>query len=144
MQDLISLQIISIPITVEGSVVSDHQRDWTHQYVPLVMMAYISSVHDSINSSASMMMLGREIQLPIDLIFGSPDSERNEYAYGSLHAKELQDRLTEVHEFARKRMKIASDAMKRKYDLKSNVREFNIDDSVWMNDPIRKVGVNPK
>ena len=87
-------------ITVEGSVVSDHQRDWAHQYVPLVMMAYRSSVHDSINSSASMMMLGREIQLPIDLIFGSPDSERNEYAYGSLHAKELQDRLIEVHEFA--------------------------------------------
>ena len=41
-----------------------------------------------------------------------------------------------MHEFARKRMKIASDAMKRKYDLKSNLREFNIDDSVWVYDPI--------
>ena len=41
-------------------------------------------------------------------------------------------------------MKIASDAMKRKYDLKSNLRVFNIDDSVWVYDPTRKVGVNPK
>ena len=130
-------------INMLSAFVSDHQRDWD-QYVPLVMMAYRSSVHDSINTSASMMMLGREIQLPIDLIFGSPDSERNEYVYGSLYAKELQERLIEVHEFARKRMKIASDAMKRKYDLKSNLREFNIDDSVWVYDPIRKVGVNPK
>ena len=130
-------------INMLSAFVSDHQRDWD-QYVPLVMMAYRSSVHDSINISASMMMLGREIQLPIDLIFGSPDSERNEYVYGSLYAKELQDRLIEVHEFARKRMKIASDAMKRKYDLTSNLREFNIDDSVWVYDPIRKVGVNPK
>ena len=64
--------------------------------------------------------------------------------YGSLYAKELQDRLIEVHEFAQKRMKTASDAMKRKYDLKSNLREFNIDDSVWVYDPIQKVGVNPK
>ena len=130
-------------INMLSAFVSDHQKDWD-QYVPLVMMAYRSSVHDSINTSASMMMLGREIQLPIDLIFGSPDSERNEYVYGSLYAKELQERLIEVHEFARKRMKIASDAMKRKYDLKSNLREFNIDDSVWVYDPIRKVGVNPK
>ena len=45
-----------------------------------------------------------------------------------------------MHEFARKRMKIASDAMKRK----SNLREFNIEDSVWVYDPMRKVGVNPK
>ena len=70
-------------INMLSAFVSDHQRDWD-QYVPLVMMAYRSSVHDSINTSASMMMLGREIQLPIDLIFGSPDSERNEYVYGSL------------------------------------------------------------
>ena len=123
-------------INMLSAFVSDHQRDWD-QYVPLVMMAYRSSVHDSIDTSASMMMLGREIPLPIDLIFGSPDSERNEYVYGSLYAKELQDRLIEVHEFARKRMKIASDAMKRKYDLKSNLREFNIDDSVWVYDPIQ-------
>ena len=60
-------------INMLSAFVSDHQRDWD-QYVPLVMMAYRSLVHDSINTSASMMMLGREIQLPIDLIFGSPDS----------------------------------------------------------------------
>ena len=48
--------------------------------------------------------------------------------YASLYGKELQDWLNEVHEFVSKRMKIASDALKRKYDLKSNLREFNIDD----------------
>ena len=39
-------------------------------------------------------------------------------------------------------MKIASDAMKRKYDIKSNLREFRVGEAVWLFDPTRKVGLN--
>lgn len=34
-------------------------------------MAYRTSVHDSTGFSPSLMMLGREPELPIDLLFGS-------------------------------------------------------------------------
>lgn len=123
--------------------VSEHQRDWD-QYVPLVMMAYRSSVYESINTSPSKMMFGHEIRLPIDLLFGQPERESEEQMYGSQYANELRDKLDEVHEFARSRMKIASDAMKRKYDIKSNLREFSVGEAVWLFDPTRKVGLNPK
>ena len=64
--------------------------------------------------------------------------------YGSQYANELKDKLDELHEFARSRMKIASDAMKRKYDIKSNLREFRVGEAVWLFDPTRKVSLNPK
>ena len=121
-----------------SAFVSEHQRDWD-QYVPLVMMAYRSSVHDSINTSPSKMMFGREIRLPIDLIFGEPGSESDRTVYGTQYANDLRDRLNEVHEFARNRMRVASDAMKRKYDIKSNLKVFQVGDVVWVFDPTRKV-----
>ncbi|MCG8078714.1 MAG: DDE-type integrase/transposase/recombinase [Candidatus Thiodiazotropha taylori] len=126
-----------------SAFVSEHQRDWD-EYVPLVMMAYRSSVHESTSTSPSMMTFGREIRLPIDLIFGQPGSEGNEKVFGSQYARQLEDRLNEVHEFARNRMKLASDAMKRKYDIRTNLNMFEVGDSVWLFDPVRKIGLNPK
>ena len=93
-------------VNMLSAFVSEHQRDWD-QYVPLVMMAYRSSVYESINTSPSKMMFGHEIRLPIDLLFGQPARESEEQMYGSQYANELRDKLDEVHEFARSRMKIA-------------------------------------
>ena len=61
-------------VNMFSAFVSEYQRDWD-QYVPLVMMAYMSSVHESISTSPSKMMFGREIRLPIDLLFGQPERE---------------------------------------------------------------------
>ena len=43
-----------------SAFVSEHQRDWV-EYIPLVMMAYRSSVHESTCTTPSMMTFGREI-----------------------------------------------------------------------------------
>ena len=34
--------------------------------------------------------------------------------------------------------------MKRNYDIMSNLFEFHVGDAVWLKDPVRKVGLNPK
>ena len=57
-------------------------------------------------------MFGREIRLPIDLLFGETGSESDRTVYGTQYANDLRDRLNEVHEFSRNRMRAASDAMK--------------------------------
>ena len=90
------------------------------------------------------MIFGREIWLPIDLLFGEPGSESDRNVYGTQYGNDLRDRLNEVHEFARNRMRAASDAMKRKYDIKSNLKVFQVGDAVWVFDPTRKVSINPK
>ena len=126
-----------------SAFVSEHQRDWV-EYIPLVMMAYRSSVHEATCTTPSMITFGREIRLPIDLIFGHPEREDSEQAYGSQYASQFSEKINEVHEFARSRLQIASFAMKRNYDIQANLFEFNVCDPVWIFDPTRKVGLNPK
>ena len=126
-----------------SAFVSDQQIDWD-DYIPLVMMAYRSSVHESTGTSASKMTFGHEIRLPIDLVFGQPERENSEQVYGSQYANQLSDRINEVHEFARSRLQIASDTMKKNYDIKTNLFEFQVGDAAWFYDPVRKVGLNPK
>ena len=46
--------------------ISPTQRDWD-QYLPFLMMAYRSAVQESTGYSPSMMMLGREAELPNSL-----------------------------------------------------------------------------
>ena len=50
------------------------QNAWD-QHLPYVMLAYRSSVHDSTGFSPNMMMLGREVELPLQAVVGSPQGE---------------------------------------------------------------------
>ncbi|CAC5397452.1 unnamed protein product [Mytilus coruscus] len=52
-------------------------RDWDEQ-LPWALMAYRSSEHETTKLSPCMLMLGREIELPIDLIYG-PHPQRDEF-----------------------------------------------------------------
>ena len=78
------------------------------------------------------------------MVFGQPERENSEQVYGSQYANELSDKIGEVHEFARSNLQVASYAMKSNYDIKSNLFEFQVGDAVWLYDPVRKVGLNPK
>ncbi|PIK60525.1 Retrovirus-related Pol polyprotein from transposon [Apostichopus japonicus] len=48
-----------------AKVVDSDQKNWD-KCIPLVMMAYRSSIHESTGHSPAEMMLGREIPLPVD------------------------------------------------------------------------------
>ena len=48
--------------------VSTNQTDWDAQ-LPYVMMAYRSAEHETIGMSPNMLMFGREVSTPLDLMF---------------------------------------------------------------------------
>jgi hypothetical protein len=52
--------------------------------------------------------------------------------------------MLDIHELARKRIEIASDRMKARYDLKANSSGFQPGDKVWLYNPQRKKGRSPK
>lgn len=61
------------------------QRNW-NAFLSIVMMAYRSSVQESINVSPSCMMLGREISLLISIVLGeiqqvAPSDLKSDNAY---------------------------------------------------------------
>ncbi|CAC5424757.1 Retrovirus-related Pol polyprotein from transposon 297,Retrovirus-related Pol polyprotein from transposon 17.6 [Mytilus coruscus] len=60
--------------TMLSAFVSKHQRDWD-EYIYLSMLAYRSSEHESLGTSPCSMLFGREVNLPVDLILGRPETE---------------------------------------------------------------------
>ena len=80
-----------------ASYISDKQDDWD-EHIPLLMLAYRSSFHETLGVSPAMMMFGRDLTLPIDL--GRP--VKDERVCATDHAYLLEQRLIEIHEFARK------------------------------------------
>ena len=59
-------------------------------------------------------------------------------------AEDLQQRLEQVHEFARSQLKITSDRMKRYYDAHLEGQRLEAGDPVWLHNPQRKKGITPK
>ena len=80
-------------------LVKDHEMDWD-QCIRRVCLAYNSSVHASAGYSPFYLMHGRQVNLPVDLMYGSTPHEActlGDYAYT------LQNNLTEAYALARKK-----------------------------------------
>lgn len=111
-----------------SAFINPMQRDWD-TFLSVVMMAYRSSVHEATKVSPSYMMLGREITLPIDLIFGEFQHEK-QTQFKSDYAFQLAEQIRSVHEYARENLKITAETMKRRYDENINFHEYIVGDAV--------------
>ena len=121
-------------------VVSSNQRDWDER-LPLFLLAYRASTHETTGVTPANLVFGRELRLPCDLMFEAPpDKEQSVTDY----AADLAERLRDTHNFARQHLKVASDRMKARYDQLANSAGFQEGDRVWLYRPIRKRGKSPK
>ncbi|GBM42498.1 hypothetical protein AVEN_80016-1 [Araneus ventricosus] len=87
------------------------------------------------------MLFGRTLRLTCDILFGRPSetpSSPNEYM------KNLETRLESLHAFSRKRIKLASERMKTRYDSRATDHYFKEGNLVWMYNPKRRRGLSPK
>ncbi|KMQ82837.1 integrase core domain protein [Lasius niger] len=120
--------------------VSQNQQDWD-QKLQLFLLAYRSAVQESTGFTPSLMLFGRELRLPCDLLFGRPpDTPSSVEDY----VDNLRERLEDVHAIARERIRISSEKMKTRYDVKATKREFQEGDRVWFWNPKRRKGLSPK
>ena len=109
------------------------------------MMSYRSAVHDSTKCTPAELMLGHNLRVPADLIFGHPPGTHPECSSSrELYANKLQEHLDTVHEFARTNIQSASNKMKHYYDRRSDQTKFSHGEAVWLYNPKRKKGISPK
>ncbi|VDI21989.1 Hypothetical predicted protein [Mytilus galloprovincialis] len=126
--------------------VSSNQKDWDEQ-LPWAFMAYRSSVHESTKFSPCKMMLGREIELPTDLIYGPhPQHEDfiDETQVVNEHMIQITQNMWKVHEKARQNMVNASENQKKQYDIKSYQHSYQKGNVVWLYTPTRVKNISPK
>ena len=97
-----------------SAFVTERGNDWdTH--LPYVMMAYRSSVHSSTSCTPQIMVYGRELNLPVDLMFPSAHEEDNPPC-GPAYVEYLRKAITTAHDFARDHLQKAAIRQKRGYD----------------------------
>ena len=113
------------------------QNTWDEN-LPYVMLAYRSSVHDSTGFSPNMMMLGREVELPLQVVVGIPheDQEQTPLEY----VNDLQERLQGAHQEARKHLRRSAQHQKSTYEHKLAAQhQYYCGQAVWYyNSSVRK------
>ena len=116
------------------------QKDWD-VYLPYVGLAYRASVQESTGESPNMMMLGREVNLPIDLLVGAVPHEKE---YESDYADELRDNLRAIHERARHALEVSARRQKKNYDRSTHGPAYRPQQFVWLYDTQRRQRLSKK
>ena len=64
------------------SAFGNKERDDWDEHLPYVTMAYRATVHESTKFSPNRLMVGRETNLPLDLMVGPPPNSKKNACYG--------------------------------------------------------------
>ena len=124
--------------------VEKHQNRWD-EYLPYVMLAYRSSVHESTGFSPNMLMLGRELQMPIHTVVPTPLSSKQEAQGMDDYVADLQDTLLQAHAQARRSLGRSAQYQKKQYDHRvTEKRSYQPGAQVWYYNPSRRKGACPK
>ena len=120
--------------------IREDQTDWDLQ-LPSCMMAYRCAVHESTGETPNQLMLGREVEVPLDVLTEPPpDLPPLQTDY----ANALKQKMAGAHEAARYHLSKAAVRQKRNYDKTSQRQTFCRGDSVWLHNVRRKKGLSPK
>ena len=111
--------------------VNKRQTDWD-EHLPIVMMAYRSSVHRMLGESPASMMFGHELRLPIDAMLGPPPEAGHEPVASTDYVQSLGDALQDAHAVVRDRLESHYRYEKKQYDRKIQFQQFAVGQAVWL------------
>ena len=120
--------------------IKEDQKDWDLQ-LPACMMAYRGSVLESTGVTPNPLMLGRELEVPLDALTEAPP---NAQPLKTDYAQAVQKRLASAHDLARRHLNKAAIRQRRNYDKRLAGRPFTVGDSVWLHNVRRTKGRNAK
>ena len=122
----------------------DNPFGW-HKLIRLCCYAYNSSVQDSSMETPAMMMFGRELTLPVDLITPLPESNPSMPLNESEFVLDLQKRLQVTHDRARHCQQKATLRQQKYYNNRLKLNSFQRGDVVLYHRlPKRKVAKEKK
>ena len=124
-----------------GRVIDEHQSDWD-SLLPYVMAAYRASRHESTQFTPNMLVLGREVRSPVDIVYQTPETP-HPISYAS-YADELRCRMQEAYTLVREHLRVSAERTKRAYDIRVRPRRYEVGDWVYYFNPRRFVGRQDK
>ena len=115
-------------------------KDWD-EHLPLIAMTLHSMRNKSTGFSANMLMLGREVVQPIDLILGLPRPTPQD---PPTWVSNLSRNLSNAHKLAREKIGDTQLRQKRDYDLRVFERSYKEGDVVYLRDSSTQIGISSK
>ncbi|XP_048242778.1 uncharacterized protein LOC125375886 [Haliotis rufescens] len=109
-----------------------NQSRWD-EFLPQLAGALRSAVNRQTGYTANMLMLGREINQPAELVF-SATQEESPSLNPDTYVHQLASALGEVHRFARNKLQTTQLQMKRDYDLRILSPKFEEGEMVYILD----------
>ena len=124
--------------------VRGEQKDWD-LYLGSPAGAYRATPNESTKITPNLLMMGREVSLPTELVFGSLGTyhDREITSYGD-YVDSLRERMQHAHDVAWKHLDSDSKVSHEIYDTKVLQNKYQVGDAVWSLLEARKLGVNPK
>jgi hypothetical protein len=115
-----------------------HQIHWDER-LPIFLLPYRSSTHDTTGTTPASVVFGMELCLPCELLFGAvPDQEQST----TDNVVDLVDRLRDIHP-PLQHLKAASDRVKARYDHLANSTGYQ-EEQIWLYRPTRNGGKSPE
>ena len=122
--------------------IRESQLSWDDN-LNLLAGAIRASVNRSTGQTANMMMLGREVRHPQDLMFGSAQRDR-ETTEPNVYVSKLLKTFTAVHDLARSHLKTAQVRQKSDYDRNLHTTHYEVGDLVMKRDSATSIHWNKK
>ncbi len=123
--------------------VSSHGKDWDIK-LPLVLMAIRSTPHRFKGVTPFEMMTGREMTLPLHLLY-HPEDVSIATAYTThQYVTDLHDHLRTTFECTQKNLEASVKGSKAYYDRKASHREYQVGDKVLYFRYAKPVGISKK
>ena len=105
-----------------------------------ILMGYRSAVQSSTSYTPYVLLHGREMRLPLDIIYRPPDLEYSRIQY----AKEVRHTFERAYSTAREKLHLAHERQKDYYERRTEGTRFKTGDSKWLWSPVLQKGVAPK
>ena len=107
-------------LSMLGTVASENPFNWESHLRPL-SLTYNTSAHPTTGHTPFFLMFGRQVQMPIDLMYGKSTSDVTTST--SEYASSLRKRLEEAYSRVRTQM---SHKLDRQKDIYSMMRKFMV------------------
>ena len=120
------------------------QTNWD-KWLGCLAAAYRATPHESTGLTPNLLMLGREVRLPAEIIFGSGTTQiGTEVASYGDYVDHLKSKMQQAHDIAREHLHNAALKQKRNHDFKINYNTYHPGDLIWMRSDRTQLGIAPK
>ena len=121
-------------ISMVKAYLKGEQTNWDRN-LGCLAVAHRASQHESTGLTPNLLMLGREVQLPSEVMFGSGKMISGEPITTFASMWTLHSRMQMAHVIAWKHQTSTAQRQKQDYDFKAHLKRYQTGDLVWVISP---------